>query len=116
MTIRFLIRTSVKFKPTDLESVVPLSIRVKEGTSVDKFLVTKIMVNPNLWDSKNQQIKARMVCNEEMRQQVDGEVKAIRRHFEDAYQHDRDDIDKEWPKKILDKYYNPNKYKKETVE
>lgn len=78
MTIRFLIRTSVKFKPTDLESVVPLSIRVKEGTSVDKFLVTKIMVNPNLWDSKNQQIKARMVCNEEMRQQVDGEVKAIR--------------------------------------
>ena len=45
MTIRFLIRTSVKFKPTDLESVVPLSIRVKEGTSVDKFLVTKIMVN-----------------------------------------------------------------------
>lgn len=116
MTIRFLIRTSVKFKPTDLESVVPLSLRVKEGTTVDKFLVTKIMVNPNLWDSKNQQIKARMVCNEEMRQQVDGEVKAIRRHFEDAYQHDRDDIDKEWPKKILDKYYNPNKYKKETVE
>lgn len=116
MTIRFLIRTSVKFKSTDLESVVPLSLRFKEGTAVDKFLVTKIMVNPNLWDSKNQQIKARMVCNEEMRQQVDGEIKSIRRFFEDAYQHDRDNIDKEWPKKILDKYYNPNKYKKETVE
>ncbi len=56
MTIRFLIRTSVKFKPTDLESKVPLSLRFKEGTSIDKFLVTKILVNPNLWDSKNQQI------------------------------------------------------------
>ena len=79
MTIRFLIRTSVKFKPTDLESKVPLSLRFKEGTAVDKFLVTKIMVNPNLWDSKNQQIKSRMVCDEEMRQMVDTEVTAIHR-------------------------------------
>lgn len=116
MTIRFLIRTSVKFKPTDLESKVPLSLRFKEGTAVDKFLVTKIMVNPNLWDSKNQQIKSRMVCDEEMRQMVDTEVTAIRRFFEDAYQHDRDNIDKNWPKLILDKYYNPSKYKQETVE
>ena len=116
MTIRFLIRTSVKFKPTDLESEVPLSLRFKEGTAIDKFLVTKIMVNPNLWDSKNQQVKSRMVCDEEMRQQVDSEVTAIRRFFEDAYQHDRDNIDKNWPKLILDKYYNPSKYKKETVE
>lgn len=116
MTIRFLIRTSVKFKPTDLESTVPLSLRFKEGTAIDKFLVTKIMVNPNLWDSKNQQIKSRMICDEGMRQHVDGEVKAIRRFFEDAYQHDRDNIDKNWPKLILDKYYNPSKYKKETVE
>lgn len=74
------------------------------------------MVNPNLWDSKNQQVKSRMVCDEEMRQQVDSEVTAIRRFFEDAYQHDRDNIDKNWPKLILDKYYNPSKYKKETVE
>lgn len=116
MTIRFLIRTSVKFKPTDLESKVPLSLRFKEGTSIDKFLVTKILVNPNLWDSKNQQIKSRMVCDEEMRQMVDTEVTAIRRFFEDAYQHDRDNIDKNWPKLILDKYYNPLKYKQETVE
>ena len=100
MTIRFLIRTSVKFKPTDLESKVPLSLRFKEGTSIDKFLVTKILVNPNLWDSKNQQIKSRMVCDEEMRQMVDTEVTAIRRFFEDAYQHDRDNIDKNWPKLI----------------
>lgn len=116
MTIRFLIRTSVKFKPTDLESKVPLSLRFKEGTAIDKFLVTKIMVNPNLWDTKNQQVKSRMVCDEEMRQQVDSEVTAIRRFFEDAYQHDRDNIDKNWPKLILDKYYNPSKYKQETVE
>lgn len=51
-----------------------------------------------------------------MRQRVDGEVTAIRRFFEDAYQLDRDNIDKNWPKLILDKYYNPSKYKKETVE
>lgn len=67
-------------------------------------------------DSKNQQIKSRIVCDEDMRQHVDGEVKAIRRFFEDAYQHDRDNIDKNWPKLILDKYYNPSKYKKETVD
>lgn len=52
MTIRFLIRTSVKFKPTDLEPTVPLSLRFKEGIAIDKFLVTKIMVNPNLWGSR----------------------------------------------------------------
>lgn len=94
MTKRFLIRTSVKFKPTYLESKVPLSLRFKEGTAVGKFLVTKIMVNPNLWDSKNQQVKSRMVCDEEMRQQIDSEVTVTSRFFEDAYQHDRDNIDK----------------------
>lgn len=57
-----------------------------------------------------------MICDEDMRQRVDGEVTAIRRFFEDAYQHDRDNIDKNWPKLIFDKYYNPSKYKKETVE
>lgn len=49
MTVRFLIRTSVKFKPTDLKSAVPLLLRFKEGIAIDKFLVTRMMVNPNLW-------------------------------------------------------------------
>ena len=84
MKLIFLIRK--KAKSTDFETQVPVYIRMREGRKIDKWIPTRIMVNPNLWDSKEECIKKRVVCDEKMRQHVDAEVKKLRRFIEDEYE------------------------------
>lgn len=85
-------------------------------TQFDRWIPTRIMVNPNLWDSKEECIKKRVVCDEKMRQHVDGEVKNLRRFIEDGYEKERNLIDAEWPNNIVDRYYHPEDYIEESVE
>ena len=112
--IDFLIRK--KTKSTDFETQVPVYVRIREGRKFDRWIPTRIMVNPNLWDSKEECIKKRVVCDEKMRQHVDGEVKNLRRFIEDGYEKERNLIDAEWPNNIVDRYYHPEDYIEESVE
>ena len=114
MKLIFLIRK--KAKSTDLETQVPVYVRMREGRKIDKWIPTRIMVNPNLWDSKEECIKKRVVCDEKMRQHVDAEVKKLRRFIEDEYEKERNIVDAGWPNKIVDRYYHPEDYVDETVE
>ena len=114
MKLIFLIRK--KAKSTDFETQVPVYIRMREGRKIDKWIPTRIMVNPNLWDSKEECIKKRVVCDEKMRQHVDAEVKKLRRFIEDEYEKERNIVDAGWPNKIVDRYYHPEDYVDETVE
>jgi len=114
MKLIFLIRK--KTKSTDFETQVPVYVRIREGRKFDRWIPTRIMVNPNLWDSKEECIKKRVVCDEKMRQHVDGEVKNLRRFIEDGYEKERNLIDAEWPNNIVDRYYHPEDYIEESVE
>lgn len=114
MKLIFLIRK--KTKSTDFETQVPVYVRIREGRKFDRWIPTRIMVNPNLWDSKEECIKKRVVCDEKMRQHVDGEVKNLRRFIEDGYEKERNLIDAEWPNNIVDRYYHPEDYIEESIE
>jgi site-specific recombinase XerD len=58
----------------------------------------------------------RVVCDEKMRQHVDGEVKKLRRFIEDGYEKERNLVDAEWPNNIVDRYYHPEDYIEESIE
>ena len=114
MKLIFLIRK--KAKSTDFGIQVPVYVRIREGRKIDKWIPTRVMVNPNLWDSKEECIKKRVVCDEKMRQHVDGEVKKLRRLIEDGYEKERNLVDAEWPNNIVDRYYHPEDYIEESIE
>ncbi len=114
MKLIFLIRK--KAKSTDFGMHVPVYVRIREGRKIDKWIPTRVMVNPNLWDSKEECIKKRVVCDEKMRQHVDGEVKKLRRFIEDGYEKERNLVDAEWPNNIVDRYYHPEDYIEESIE
>ena len=114
MKLIFLIRK--KAKSTDFGIQVPVYVRIREGRKIDKWIPTRVMVNPNLWDSKEECIKKRVVCDEKMRQHVDSEVKKLRRFIEDGYEKERNLVDAEWPNNIVDRYYHPEDYIEESVE
>lgn len=114
MKLIFLIRK--KAKSTDFRIQVPVYVRIREGRKIDKWIPTRVMVNPNLWDSKEECIKKRVVCDEKMRQHVDGEVKKLRRFIEDGYEKERNLVDAEWPNNIVDRYYHPEDYIEESIE
>ena len=114
MKLIFLVRK--KIKATDLETQVPIYVRMREGRKIDKWIPTRIMVNPNLWDSREECIKKRVVCNEIMRQHVNSEVMKLRRFLEDAYEKERNMVDVEWPNSIIDRYYHPEDYVDESVD
>jgi site-specific recombinase XerD len=114
MKLIFLIRK--KAKSTDFGIQVPVYVRIREGRKIDKWIPTRVMVNPNLWDSKEECIKKRVVCDEKMRQHVDGEVKKLRRFIEDGYEKERNLVDAEWPNNIVDRYYHPEDYIEESIE
>ena len=69
MKLLFLIRK--KAKATDLETQVPIYVRMREGRKFDKWIPTRIMVNPNYWDSREECVKKRVICDEAMRQRID---------------------------------------------
>ena len=114
MKLIFLIRK--KAKSTSYGTQVPVYVRMREGRKIDKWIPTRIMVNPNLWDSREECIKKRAVCDEKMRQHIDAEVKKLRRFIEDNYEIERNMVDVEWPNKIVDRYYHPEDYVDETTE
>ena len=118
MKLIFLIRK--KAKSTDFGIQVPVYVRIREGRKIDKWIPTRVMVNPNLWDSKEECIKKRVVCDEKMRQHVDGEAGLHLRLREQAVltslEKERNLVDAEWPNNIVDRYYHPEDYIEESIE
>ncbi|MBR5169879.1 MAG: hypothetical protein IKW85_04865 [Muribaculaceae bacterium] len=57
MKLLFLIRK--KAKATDLETLAPIYVRMREGRKFDKWIPSRIIVNPNYWDSREECVKKR---------------------------------------------------------
>lgn len=103
MTIAFQLRTTKSAKTEE----VPIYIRVVDGREWFFRNRTRVMVRPDWWDSKNEEIKKRIVCPEEERRKVDCEIENLRIYVRKAYEEDkaRGRIKKGWLEKALQDYY-----------
>ncbi len=71
---------------------------------------TNLAINPNLWDDKAEQVKSKVVCDDDVRSYYNDEVRKLKSYLEKAYQASEEEPTKDWLKIALDKYYNPKKY------
>lgn len=112
MKVTFIVKKSVK--RYDTESKATIYLRLRDGRKLDSIAPTKLSINPNLWDDKAEQVKSKVICNDEIRNEINEGVRNLKTYIEKEYQSAKEgDISKEWLKPVLDKYYNPDKYKTE---
>jgi len=104
MTIAFQIRTT---KSAKTENEVPVYIRLVDGRDTFFRNRTNLLVRADWWDSKNEEIKKRVVCSEEVRQNVKDEIDKLRTYVRKAYIEDNDmgRIKKGWLDSVLQDYY-----------
>ena len=104
MTIAFQIRTT---KSAKTENEVPVYIRLVDGRDTFFRNRTNLLVRADWWDSKNEEIKKRVVCSEEVRQNVKDEIDKLRTYVRKAYIEDNDKgrIKKGWLDSVLQDYY-----------
>lgn len=114
MKITLIIKKSVK--RYDTESKATIYARLRDGRQVDMVAPTRLTINPNLWDDKAEQVKSKIVCDDEMRSYYNDEARKLKSHLERAYQSRQTaEPQKEWLKEALEQYYNPQKYNVETA-
>ena len=116
MKVTLFVRES-RAKSSISNAELPLIIRFRNG-KMNIWQTTRLTVNPDWWDEKNQQLKARMAFNPQKRQAFDNEVSGIRKWVSDAFYACADPtlITHDWLEKVVMKYYKEkDKKPKETV-
>lgn len=108
MKVTFIIKKAAK--RYDTESMATIYVRFRNGRRLDSVAPTQLAINPNLWDDKDECVKTKAVCNEEMRTHINEEIRQLKTYIEKVYQQEKETIDKEWLKTTLDKFYHPEKY------
>ena len=91
-------------KRYDTESMAKIYVRFRNGRQLDSVAPTQLAINPNLWDDKDECVKTKAVCNEEMRTLINEEIRQLKTYNEKVYQQEKEAIDKEWLKTTLDKF------------
>lgn len=108
MKVSLIIKKSVKRYDTDSKATI--YTRLRDGRLVDMVAPTSLTINPNLWDDKAEQVKSKVICDEELRISINNEVRNIKSYLEKTYLSNTEELTKDWLKIALDKYYNPKKY------
>lgn len=103
MKITLIIKKSVK--RYDTESKATIYARLRDGRQVDMVAPTRLTINPNLWDDKAEQVKSKIVCDDEMRSYYNDEARKLKSYLEKAYQsRQTTEPQKEWLKETLEQY------------
>ena len=102
MKITLIIKKSVKRYDTELKATI--YARLRDGRQVDMVAPTRLTINPNLWDDKAEQVKSKIVCDDEMRSYYNDEARKLKSYLERAYQSRQTaEPQKEWLKVWADK-------------
>lgn len=106
-TINAFIRTSTK--NPDRANV---RFRLRDGRDVQLFHVSDIIVDPKLWDSKEQQIKSRVVCPIDVRRNLTNSISGRKDILLNLYSQysEHEKVTSEWLDLAVDKYLHPEKY------
>ncbi|MDO5570177.1 MAG: site-specific integrase [Bacteroidales bacterium] len=108
MKVSLIIKKSVKRYDTDSQATI--YVRLRDGRTVDMVAPTSLTINPNFWDDKAEQIKSKVLCDDNLRTSINDEVRKLKSYLEKEYQSNEEELTKDWLKIALDKYYNPKKY------
>ena len=108
MKVSLIIKKNVKRYDTDSKATI--YARLRDGRLVDMVAPTILSINPNLWNDKEEQVKSKVVCDDELRSFYNDETRKIKSYLEKEYQSNKEELTKDWLKVALDKYYNPKKY------
>ena len=93
MKVTFIIKKSVK--RSDIESKATIYLRLRDGRRLDSVVPTRLSINPNLWDDKNECVKSKAICSPALRASINQELRNLKSFIEIEYVKDSDFIDKE---------------------
>lgn len=99
MKVKFFIRPSTKkVKPQE----VPIYVRLREGV-VDLWQKTTIMVAPDQWDQKREDLKERIVIPKEQREKFSDNLHELRKYIRECFDEDvaKNIISKQWLLNVL---------------
>ena len=102
MKLKFFIRTSTKKeKPQE----VPVYVRLRDDV-MDLWQKTNVMVSPDLWDPKREDLKERVVMPKDEREKFSDNLHELRKYIRQCYDRDvaKNLVSKEWLISILVKY------------
>ena len=88
MKVSLIIKKSVKRYDTDSQATI--YVRLRDGRTVDMVAPTSLTINPNLWDDKAEQIKSKVICDDNLRTSINDEVRKLKSYLEKAYQSKED--------------------------
>ena len=109
MKISAIIKKSAKRYDTD--SLATIYLRLRDGRRVDMTAPSQLSINPNMWDDKSEEIKSKVICDEEFRKSFNGDIRNLKSFVEQEYPVNQEEgVEKGWLKTALDKYYTPRKY------
>ncbi|MFI3294022.1 MAG: site-specific integrase [Rikenellaceae bacterium] len=109
MKISAIIKKSAK--RYDTESSAAVYLRLRDGRRVDMTAPTRLSINPNLWDEKSEEIKSKVICDEEFRKTFNDDIRQLKSFIEQEYPTNQEEpVEKGWLKMAVDKYYNPRNY------
>lgn len=80
MKVTFIIKKAAK--RYDIESMATIYVRFRNGRQLDSVAPTQLAINPNLWDDKDECVKTKAVCNEEMRTHINEEIRHLKTYIE----------------------------------
>jgi integrase len=115
-TIRFFTRTITK----DKNVLVPIYVRLKSGRKIDLVCKADILIKPDNWSNETQQARQRAdvfkfnagESEETGRQKFNEKFTKLKTAIElELMEAHQTDINSEWLKTIIDKHWNPDKYK-----
>ncbi len=111
-TVNAFIRTTKK----DTNALCNVRFRLTDGRKIQLFGKSQILVSPNVWDAKNQKIKAKVLYNEHKRAEFDKDITKHKTYIIDEYNKvtDKESLSSEWMDQIFDKFYNPEKFKSQS--
>lgn len=104
-TVKAIVRTTRK------KTEVNIRFRLSDGRGVQIFHSSGIMVNPDLWDTKNDCIKKRALCHESKRNEIDKVVNERKGLLLDLYRANKEQILSGMTlDELVDRALNPQKY------
>lgn len=107
-TVKAIVRSNRK------NAEINVRFRVSDGRDIQLFHSSDIKVKPDVWDSKNDCIKARVVFNTEKRNEINRAVIARKQLLSDLYERNKHKVGltSEILEHLVDETLYPDKYKK----
>lgn len=91
-----------------------IRFRLRDGRNIQLFHKSELRISPELWDPKRQDIKAKVICDPQERNNLPINIALRKKLILEIYNEEKDKLGltSEWLEKQIDWRLNPNKYKR----